>query len=317
MNFGLHEIRAAPSNVGKPKTSLHHHPAGESWKSVHEGLYNQNDNTAGSDFYSPRAIWQVLVSISSAWLRGYRVVAIIADNPVSGTAPPLSAFDATTCDGSAKSRSVRRAWWQVCDAHRTRVRRDSPTAVHETVALLQQHGIVHVPITFSMDGQLQRAGVSNVVELQGRLEHVRCRGCGVQREWPPVGIWRIRDLHCRDCGGLMMPGPPSAREIIETTRCSVSHHFTDRCVLLVIGTLQDSRVARMIFGEARARKARIVSITPSTSSTWLRTGDILVRGEVSQVMKAMAGLLIASRLAAGLLKGTAHPAVAESRGDRK
>ncbi|MFK2890062.1 NAD-dependent protein deacetylase [Dyella flagellata] len=53
----------------------------------------------------------------------------------------------------------------------------SPNATHLALARLEQSGKVQLLLTQNVDGLHQQAGNSQVVDLHGRLDSVRCMGC--------------------------------------------------------------------------------------------------------------------------------------------
>ena len=114
------------------------------------------------------------------------------------------------------------------------VRDARPNAAHLALARLERQGHIHLLITQNVDRLHQRAGSSNVIDLHGRLDQVRCLGCAsaVSREVvqqrllrdnphspvqaarlrpdgdtePGAGlIAHIRIPACAVCGGTLMP----------------------------------------------------------------------------------------------------------------
>jgi len=109
-----------------------------------------------------------------------------------------------------------------------------PNAGHLALARLERQGYIHLLITQNVDRLHQRAGSSNVIDLHGRLDQVRCLGCSslVSREavqqrllrdnphspsqaaqLRPDGdaepaaelVAQIRIPACAVCGGTLMP----------------------------------------------------------------------------------------------------------------
>jgi NAD-dependent SIR2 family protein deacetylase len=53
-----------------------------------------------------------------------------------------------------------------------------PTGAHKALARLQRAGCVSTLVTQNVDGLHQKAGSAAVIDLHGRLDTVRCLGCG-------------------------------------------------------------------------------------------------------------------------------------------
>lgn len=238
------------------------------------------------------SFWQALAALWIARLRGSPVVAIVVNTPHHGSRSILPNQEAPSDELFAESRNMRRTWWQTYHDSRSRFLNAASNPTYDALVLMQRRNCLGTLMTFAMDGLLLRAGAEHVVELQGGLESVRCLGCCTRHEWPPANIWKTCDLHCTGCGGLIMPGPPPMKEIIDATRRSIAQSLGHGGVLVVVGTLEDSRAARTVFGEARARDARIINITPEPSLTPLRAGEILVRSEIASTLRSFARLLV-------------------------
>jgi NAD-dependent SIR2 family protein deacetylase len=87
-------------------------------------------------------------------------------------ASPMT-FQTFTGDPTARRRYWARSHlgWQLIGAAR-------PNRGHRAVAALQEHGLLTGVITQNVDGLHQVAGARDVTDLHGRLDRVRCLGCG-------------------------------------------------------------------------------------------------------------------------------------------
>ncbi len=72
----------------------------------------------------------------------------------------------------------RRRYWARSMVGWPRVRDARPNQAHLALARLQQRQAVDLIITQNVDRLHQRAGSDRVVDLHGRLDRVRCLGCG-------------------------------------------------------------------------------------------------------------------------------------------
>gem|GEM_PF-6494784 len=238
------------------------------------------------------AFWRALAVMVKARLMGKPVVVIISDTQNLDSQAALSSPEFEAVPNFVGSRKARRARWQRCHELREHHEQLTPMPIHNELEHLQRRHWLEILITFAMDGRLQRAGAKHVVEVRGRPATVRCLGCRIEREWPPANIWRRRDLHCSECGDLMLPGPPGWEEAIDSARLAISRSLDRQGVLMVIGTLEEPRAARVLFGAARRRGARIINITAGPSSTPLHAGEILVHGDTCSILAGFARMLI-------------------------
>src|SRR5215469_10146048 len=131
--------------------------------------------------------------------------------------------------------ATRKRYWARSLVGWQRFRRAQPNDAHRALAALEHQGGVGLLVTQNVDRLHQAAGSSNVVDLHGRLDLVRCMGCEarlpreeMQREllarnpeWTDLGDGRVApdgdaDLdrldfsgfevpECPSCGGLLKP----------------------------------------------------------------------------------------------------------------
>lgn len=72
---------------------------------------------------------------------------------------------------------TRRRYWARSLVGWRHLRAVQPNATHHALARLQQDGRVERLITQNVDGLHQAAGSTQVIDLHGRLDRVRCLGC--------------------------------------------------------------------------------------------------------------------------------------------
>ena len=72
---------------------------------------------------------------------------------------------------------TRRRYWARSMVGWRRFGHAQPNATHRALAALEQHGKVELLVTQNVDGLHQRAGNTQVVDLHGRLDTVRCMAC--------------------------------------------------------------------------------------------------------------------------------------------
>jgi NAD-dependent SIR2 family protein deacetylase len=131
-----------------------------------------------------------------------------------------------------------------------------PTAAHHALAQLERAGLIELLVTQNVDSLHQAAGSSKVLDLHGRIDTVRCLGCGapaprralqdeLQRRNPDWLALHARSLadgdadldgldfarfdvpDCPHCGGLLKPdvvffGESVPRERVAAVRDSLA-----------------------------------------------------------------------------------------------
>jgi NAD-dependent SIR2 family protein deacetylase len=75
------------------------------------------------------------------------------------------------------SEAVRRRYWARSLVGWQRFRRAGPNGAHAALARLEQRGRLGLLVTQNVDGLHQAAGSTNVIDLHGRLDRVRCMEC--------------------------------------------------------------------------------------------------------------------------------------------
>ena len=79
-------------------------------------------------------------------------------------------------------------------------RKAEPNRAHNTLAVMENRGLLHGIITQNIDGLHRRAGSRNVIEYHGTLEKAVCTGCQ-ETEEVQTGIVPV----CKNCGKIMKP----------------------------------------------------------------------------------------------------------------
>jgi NAD-dependent SIR2 family protein deacetylase len=75
------------------------------------------------------------------------------------------------------SEAVRRRYWARSLVGWQLFRRAGPNGAHAALARLEQRGLLGLLVTQNVDGLHQAAGSTNVMDLHGRLDRVRCMEC--------------------------------------------------------------------------------------------------------------------------------------------
>jgi NAD-dependent SIR2 family protein deacetylase len=80
------------------------------------------------------------------------------------------------------SESARRRYWGRSFAGWPLLRDAAPNAAHRALAALERAGIVRHTVTQNVDGLHQRAGSTQVIDLNGRIDSVVCLSCDQRLE---------------------------------------------------------------------------------------------------------------------------------------
>lgn len=161
---------------------------------------------------------------------------------------------------------VRQRYWARSFAGWGRIANARPNLAHTALATLEAAGKVDTLITQNVDGLHRRAGSRRVIDLHGRLQTVRCMGCGkrVGRErwqeqlaaanpswrsdtdyFAPDGDAKLQDEDvgafvapdCETCGGFVKPDVVFFGENVPKNRVASAFEALDRArALLVVGS---------------------------------------------------------------------------------
>jgi len=160
--------------------------------------------------------------------------------------------------------ATRSRYWARSFVGWPRVARAQPNRTHRALAALEARGTLSLLVTQNVDGLHQRAGSREVVDLHGRIDNVRCLGCGVHvpRErvqaelaarnpgWAlrtagtaPDGDADVEDTdgfvppECEACGGMLKPDVVFFGENVPRIRVDAAQAALERSdALLVIGS---------------------------------------------------------------------------------
>jgi NAD-dependent SIR2 family protein deacetylase len=161
---------------------------------------------------------------------------------------------------------ARQSSWARSFSGWQRIANAQPNRAHTALAALESAGTVDTVITQNVDGLHHRAGSRCVIDLHGRLQSVRCMGCGrvtgrdewqrelaaANSEWlpetdyfAPDGDAKLRDddvgrfvtPDCAACGGFVKPDVVFFGESVPRERVESAFEAMDRAdALLVIGS---------------------------------------------------------------------------------
>jgi NAD-dependent SIR2 family protein deacetylase len=161
---------------------------------------------------------------------------------------------------------VRQRYWARSFAGWGRIANARPNPAHRALASLEAGGKVDSLITQNVDGLHHRAGSRRVIDLHGRLQTVRCMGCGeriCRDKWQeqlaaanpswrsetdyfaPDGDAKLQDddvsdfvtPDCTSCGGFVKPDVVFFGENVPKDRVASAFEALGRArALLVVGS---------------------------------------------------------------------------------
>jgi len=191
-----------------------------------------------------------------------------------------------------ESKRCRKLYWDACYRFRDAVSTAEPNEGHRALAAMQRKGWLGTTVTQNVDRLHQAAGTDSVIELHGRIDGIRCLGCGETSEWPPTGLWRKFDLACRSCGGLLKPAVIAMGENVPPSAWEKAEAAAGACgVVLVIGSQMAISSAAALLARARAGGAKVIVLNLDQSAVPLQPGDLVLNLRAEEALPAIAALL--------------------------
>jgi NAD-dependent SIR2 family protein deacetylase len=216
--------------------------------------------------------------------------------------------------------STRKRYWARSLVGWRRFGRAQPNDAHRALAALESQGRLGILVTQNVDRLHQAAGSTNVVDLHGRLDLVRCMACerrisreDMQQEllsrnpdWidldartAPDGDADLEGLDfstfevpdCASCGGLLKPDVVFYGESVPRERVAAAMQGVwDADAMLVVGT------SLMVYSGYRFAKEAVASGKPIATVNLGRTrADDLVALKVAQSCSTALAFLLEER----------------------
>ncbi|HEX2670175.1 MAG TPA: NAD-dependent protein deacetylase, partial [Polyangiaceae bacterium] len=161
------------------------------------------------------------------------------------------------------SDAVRRRYWARSMLGFPLLAGAQPNAAHHALAELERRRLVSLLVTQNVDGLHHRAGSESVVDLHGRLDQIRCLGCGAltaraalqselearnpdftranavikpdgDAELSDVDYQRFEVVACAACGGVLKPHVVFFGENVPAERVTRSMAALEQAKLLLI-----------------------------------------------------------------------------------
>ena len=197
----------------------------------------------------------------------------------------------------------------------------NPTALTWRLAGLQQAGRVHGLITQNVDRLHQRAGHSDVIDLHGRLDRVRCMACDNTQARATLQPWleshnrafvsdefemtadgdanltetdysAVQVPHCQTCGGILKPdvvfyGDSVPRPVVDAAYTAVDQ---SNALLVVGSSLMVFSSFRFVRRAAEQAKPILAINDGTTRADELMTAKVSARCE--EALPALQDLMV-------------------------
>lgn len=215
------------------------------------------------------------------------------------------------------SAAARSRYWARSHAAWGRMRSVEPNAGHFAVTQLEKAGAVTGILTQNVDGLHQKAGATDVIELHGSLERVRCLSCGTAEtmdsyqerlallnprftrlpavlnpdgdaELPDEATTSFRPAACLVCGGIMKTdvvffGENVPRAVVD----SAWEQYARADSLLVLGSSLAVR-SGLRFAEKAARDGKPVYIMTDGLTRADALADLKITGRLGSSLRQLA-----------------------------
>jgi NAD-dependent deacetylase len=179
------------------------------------------------------------------------------------------------------------------------VAKAAPNAGHRALARWQRQRAGIAIATQNVDGLHQRAGSEGVVELHGRLSHLRCTRCAVAVPWPehdtspvdPAAAAGGRQgvLEHDACGGRLRPDIVWFGEALPAEAWERAERAAREAdLVLVVGTSGLVHPAAALPGIAQRAGAYVVEVNPRLTPLSAQV-DAHVDGTAAEVLPMLVG----------------------------
>ncbi|NPA06902.1 MAG: NAD-dependent deacylase [Chloroflexi bacterium] len=176
-----------------------------------------------------------------------------------------------------------------------------PNPAHHALARLEAAGRLHAIITQNIDGLHQKAGSRRVYEVHGNLEHMVCLDCGWRgplKDFLTPEILTGQALpRCPTCGSVLKPNVVLFGENLPWGVWLEAQRAVEQAdVVLVAGSSLEVAPVSQLPYEAYQRGAQVILV--NLSPTYMdRYAAAVLRGDVAQVLPALADAVLADRAA--------------------
>jgi NAD-dependent deacetylase len=196
-------------------------------------------------------------------------------------------MELATPEAFAKDPSLVWGWYE---SRRSMVGRARPNAAHRAIAELSRKVPRLTLVTQNVDDLHERAGMSEVLHLHGRLMAARCVACSAPFDFPETeqevseGRERIEPPRCALCESHVRPGVVWFGEALPVREWSLATRVARDCDLfLCVGTSALVYPAASLLPLAAAAGALTVQVNPNRTE---------MDGQVSFSLRGPAGVIL-------------------------
>ncbi|MEI9936513.1 MAG: NAD-dependent protein deacetylase [Pseudomonadota bacterium] len=215
------------------------------------------------------------------------------------------------------SDAVRRRYWARSMLGFPMMARATPNAAHHALAELEARGALSLLVTQNVDGLHRRAGSVELVDLHGRLDQVRCLGCGAlteraalqselvarnpdfvhasaivkpdgDAELSEVDYQRFEIAQCSACGGVLKPDVVFFGENVPVERVTRAMAALEQAKLLLIAGTSLMVFSGLRFARAAARLGVPIAIVNRGVTRADELSALKIQGNVGAVLSEVA-----------------------------
>jgi NAD-dependent deacetylase len=175
--------------------------------------------------------------------------------------------------------------WDWYAMRRGKVAEVEPNLGHYALVDMAHHIRNFSLITQNVDNLHRKAGSTDVIELHGNLQRVKCSVCGQQaEEWDDADVNIPR---CQACGGLLRPDVVWFGESLPRSELEAAVEAARACqVFFSIGTSGMVQPAASLAYAARNRGAVVVEINAEPTSLTVKV-DFALHGKSGEILPAL------------------------------
>jgi NAD-dependent deacetylase len=160
-----------------------------------------------------------------------------------------------------------------------------PTDAHRALVELESLGILNSIITITVNGLHQMAGNTNVLEMHGNINYLKCVSCGrIESIKYPLDQHKVPPK-CKHCSSVLKPGYLLYNEQLPSREMADAIiDVTVSKVMFIIGFRRVVEPIPSLILRAKQCKAMIIEINPE--KTWITSkfSDYFIDGDINEVL---------------------------------
>jgi NAD-dependent SIR2 family protein deacetylase len=215
------------------------------------------------------------------------------------------------------SEAVRRRYWARSMLGFPLMDRATPNAAHYALAELEARGVLSLLVTQNVDRLHHRAGNGRLVDLHGRLDQVRCLGCGAltarralqsellarnpdfaqasavvkpdgDAELNDVDYQRFQLVACSACGGVLKPHVVFFGENVPVERVTRAMAALEQAKLMLIAGTSLMVFSGFRFARAAARFGVPIAIVNRGLTRADELSALKIEGNIGAILSEVA-----------------------------